>query len=81
MDQSSIIQRDTGHGSEEPRETGAGGLTLIEYLLLGLQPVFEGMPVISAMLLIQDVGPLGDARMEVLGMFIRLVGTSVLIAP
>jgi hypothetical protein len=39
------------------------------------------MAVISAMLLIQGVSPLGDARMDVLGMFISLVGTGVLIAP
>jgi hypothetical protein len=39
------------------------------------------MAVISAMLLIQGVSPLGDARMDALRMFISLVDTGVLIAP
>jgi len=55
--------------------------TLIDYLLFGLQPVFESMAVLSAMLHIQGVGPLRYPRMEVLGMFIRLVGIGVLVAP
>jgi len=55
--------------------------TLIEYLLFGLQPVFEGMTVRSAMLLIQGIGPFRDARTEVLGMSIRLVSNGVLVAP
>jgi hypothetical protein len=54
--------------------------TLIVYLLFGFQPVFEGMAVHSAMLLIQGVGSLRDARTEVLGMSIRLVRTGALVA-
>jgi hypothetical protein len=54
---------------------------LVEYLLFGFEPVFEGMTVLSAMLLIQGVGPLRDARMDVVGMFIGLAGKGVLIAP
>ena len=53
--------------------------TLIDYLLFGLQPVFESMAVLSAMLLIQGVGPLRYPRMEVLGMLIRLVSSGVLV--
>jgi hypothetical protein len=55
--------------------------TLIDYLLFGLQPVFESMAVLSAMLLIQGVGPLRYSRMEVMGMFIRLVSNGVLLVP
>jgi hypothetical protein len=33
-------------------EHGAGGLPFIEHLSFGLQPVFDGMAVFSAMLLI-----------------------------
>jgi hypothetical protein len=76
--QSSIILRDSIYESaEEPSEIGASGLIFIEYQLFGLQPVFEGMAVLSTMLLILGVGPLRDARMEVLRLFIRLVGTVV----
>jgi hypothetical protein len=62
-------------------ENEAGGLTLIEYLSFRLQPVFESMSVFSTMLLIQDVGPLRDACIEVLGIFIRLVRNGVLVVP
>jgi hypothetical protein len=55
--------------------------TLIDYLLFGLQPVFKSMAVLSAMLLIQGVGSLRYPRMEVLGMFIRLVSNGVLVVP
>jgi hypothetical protein len=79
MHQSSIILRDLIYESaEEPSENGASGLIFIEHPLFGLQPVFEGTTVLSAMLFIQGVGPLRDARLEVLGMFIRLAGNGVL---
>ena len=82
MHQSSIILRDSIYESaEEPSENGASGLIFIEYPLFCLQPVFEGMAVLSTMLLIQGVGTPQDARMEVLRLFIRLVGTGVLAAP
>jgi hypothetical protein len=82
MHQSSIILRDSIYESaEEPSENGAGGLIFIEYPFFGLQPVFEGMAILSTMLLIQGVGLLRDARMDDLGMFIRLVSTGVLVAP
>jgi hypothetical protein len=51
MDQPSLILRDTLDGSEGRRENGAGGLPLIEHLSFGLQPIFEGMAVISSTLL------------------------------
>jgi len=80
--QSSIILRDSIYESaEKPRETGAGSLTLVEHPSFGLQPVFEGIAVLSTMFLIQGVGSLRNARMEVLRLFIRLVGTGVLAAP
>jgi hypothetical protein len=82
MHQSSIILRDSIYESaEEPGENGAGGLIFIEYPFFGLQSVFEGMAILSTMLLIQGVGLLRDARMDDLGMFIRLVSTGVLVAP
>jgi len=55
--------------------------TLIEYLPFCLYPVFEGMAILSTMLLIQGVGLFRDARMDDLGMFIRLVSNGVLIVP
>jgi hypothetical protein len=82
MHQSSIILRDSIYESaEEPSENGAGGLIFIEYPFFGLQPVFEGMAILSTMLLIQGVGLLRDARMDDLGMFIRLVSNGVFVAP
>jgi hypothetical protein len=82
MHQSSIILRDSIYESaEEPSENGAGGLIFIEYPFFGLQPVFEGMAILSTMLLIQGVGLLRDARMDDLGMFIRLVSNGVLVVP
>jgi hypothetical protein len=62
---SSIALRGILHGSEERRENGAGGLTLIEHLSFGLQPVLEGTVVPSATLFIQGVGSLQDTRMGV----------------
>jgi hypothetical protein len=80
--QSSSILRDSIYESaEKPSENGASGLIFIEYPLFGLQPVLEGLAVLSTMLLMQGVGPLRDACMEVLRLFIRLVGTGVLAAP
>ena len=55
--------------------------TLIEYLLFSLQPVFEGMAVLPATLLIQGVGMLRDTRMNVLGMSIRLVSNGIPVVP
>jgi len=82
MHQSSIILRDSiNESAEEPSENGAGGLIFIEHPFFGLQPVFEGMAILSTMLLIQSVGLLRDARMDDLGMFIRLVSNGVLVAP
>jgi hypothetical protein len=82
MHQSSTILRDSIYESaEEPSENGAGGLIFIEYPFFGLQPVFEGMAILSTMLLIQGVGLLRDARMDDLGMFIRLVSNGVLVVP
>lgn len=54
---------------------------MIEYLSFGFQPIFEGLAILSAMLLIQDVSTLRDARMEVVGIFIRPVGNGVPVAP
>jgi hypothetical protein len=73
--------RDSLHESGEFSEYGAGGLIFIEYSFFGLQPVFEGMAILSTMLLIQGVGLLRDARMEVLRMFNRLVSNVVFVAP
>jgi hypothetical protein len=82
MHQSSIILRDSIYESAEaPSENGAGGLIFIEYPFFGLQPVFEGMAILSTMLLIQGVGLLRDARMDDLRMFIRLVSNGVLVVP
>ena len=82
MHQSSFILRDSIYESaEKPSENVASGLIFIEYPLFVLQPVFEGMAVLSTMLLIQGVGTPQDARMEVLRLFIRLVGTGVPAAP
>lgn len=52
------LPRDASRISEEHRENGEGGLTLIEHLSFGSQPVFEGTVVLSATLLIEGVGPL-----------------------
>ena len=74
MHKSSIILRDSIYESaEEPSENGASGLIFIEYPLFGLQPVFEGMAVLSTMLLVQGAGPFRDASMEALRLFIKLV--------
>jgi len=82
MHQSSTILRDSiCESAEEPSENGADGLIFIEYPFFGLQPVFEGMAILSTMLLIQGVGLLRDARMDDLGMFIRLVSNGVLVVP
>jgi hypothetical protein len=79
--QSFILQDSIYESAEEPSENGAGGLIFIEYPFFGLQPVFEGMAILSAMLLIQGIGLLRDARMDDLGMLIRLVSAGVLVAP
>lgn len=55
--------------------------TLIEYLDFSLQPVFEGMAVFPATVLIEGVGTFRDTRLNVLGMFIRQVSSGVLVVP
>jgi hypothetical protein len=47
----SIILRDTPHEAEACHGNGPGGLPFMEYLLLGLQPVFESMAAILSTLL------------------------------
>jgi hypothetical protein len=77
----SMVRWNTRHGTDEHRENGAGRLALLEYLLFGLQPVFEGMTVRAAMLFIQGVGSFRDTRTEVLGTSINLISTGLLVAP
>jgi hypothetical protein len=55
--------------------------TLIGQLSFRLQPVIKRMAILSAMLFIQRVRSLRDARMERFRIFIRLVGRGVLMTP
>ncbi|HEX6728004.1 MAG TPA: hypothetical protein VF078_11675 [Nitrospira sp.] len=56
-------------------------LRTIEYLLFGRQPVFKGVAILSAMLLIQSVGAFRDARMDTVRIFIGPVGHTIPVAP
>jgi hypothetical protein len=87
IEQASLTLRATRHGTEERRETElTHGFTirlhtLIEHLPFCFQPVFEGMAVHSAILLIQGIGPFRYARTKVLGMSIKLVSPGLLGVP
>jgi len=56
-------------------------LRTIEYLLFGRQPVFKGVAILSAMLLIQSVGAFRDASMDTVRIFIGPVGHTIPVAP
>jgi hypothetical protein len=54
---------------------------LLKYVFFGRQPVFKGVAILSAMLLIQSVGAFRDARMDVVRILIRPVNNAVPIHP